>query len=367
MNRINALTLTLALSLTGAISPLAQGRQLPQWARTVAPQVQTKQPSAQSNDQIKAPQYKVAVESNLVALDVLVTDEDGNVLSSLKRENFRILDNGKPQAITSFASTNNPITIVMLLEYSGIAYDYFAYKGAYWGAQFLNHLDAKDWVALVTYDLKPTIQVDFTHNKVDVQNALGGLSFPAFREANLFDALVDTLDRLDRMSGKKAILLITTGANPFGEATLDETIARIKKTDVTIFCVGMAEREYMTAQTSTPVGYLQAKNQLETFANLTGGLAWFPRFEGEMPSLFRSVVGFLRSEYQLGFSPSAPALDGKYHKLKVEVIGPDGKPLRVTNAKGKQRKVIVYARQGYVAAKATNKPKTERTDTRRTQ
>jgi len=359
MNRINALTLTLVLFLTGALSRLTQGRQLPQWAETRAPQVQTKQPSAQGNDQIKAPQYKVAVESNLVALDVLVTDEDGNVLSSLKRENFRILDNGKPQAITSFASTGNPITIVMLLEYSGTAYDYFAYKGAYWGSQFLNHLDPKDWVALVTYDLKPTIRVDFTHNKVDVQNALGNLSFPVFREANLFDALVDTLDRLDRMSGKKAILVITTGANTFGKATLDETIARIKKTDVTIFCVGVAEREYMTAETSlgrTSLGYLQSKNQLQTFANLTGGLAWFPRFEGEMPSLFRSVVGFLRSEYQLGFSPPAGTLDGKYHKLKVEAIGLDGKPLRVTNAKGKQSKVIVYARQGYVAVKTPNKP-----------
>jgi len=359
MNRLNTTELALALLLMGVLLPLALGRQAPHWSRGETAQVQTNHSSAQGNDQIKGPQYKVAVESNLVVVDVLVTDEDGNVLSSLKRENFRILDNGKPQAITSFASTKNPITIVMLLEYSGIAYDYFAYKGAYWGSQFLNHLDPKDWVALVTYDLKPTIRVDFTHNKVDVQNALGNLSFPAFREANLFDALVDTLDRLDRMSGKKAILLITTGANTFGKATLDETVARIKKTDVTIFCVGVAEREYMMAETSigrTSPGYLQSKNQLETFANLTGGLAWFPRFEGEMPSLFRSVVGFLRSEYELGFSPPGAALDGKYHKLKVDVIGPDGKSLRVTNAKGKQRKLVVYARQGYVAAKTANKP-----------
>ena len=97
------------------------------------------------------------------------------------------------------------------------------------------------------------------------------------------------------------------------------------------------------------IGYLQVKNQLQTFADLTGGLAWFPRFEGEVPSLFRSVVGFLRSEYDLGFSPPSSALDGKYHKLKVEIVGPDGNPLRVTDAKGRRRKITVYARDGYVA------------------
>jgi len=69
-----------------------------------------------------------------------------------------------------------------------------------------------------------------------------------------------------------------------------------------------------------------------------------------VPSLFRSVVGFLRSEYDIGFAPAKEALDGRYHKLKVEVVGPDGKPLRVTDAKGRRRKIEVFARDGCVAA-----------------
>lgn len=317
-------------------------------------QVQTQQVSPSAADQQKPPEYSISVESNLVMLDVLVTDEDGKVLSGLKRGNFRVLDNGKPQVITHFAPTEDPITIVMLLEYSGLAYDYFAYKAAYWGSGFLRHLDSKDWVALVTYDMKPTIQVDFTRNKMEVQDALSTLSYPGFSEANLFDALVDTLDKLDRVAGKKAILLITTGANTFGRTTLDQAIDRVKESDVTIFCIGVAESEYMMAETrggGSVIGYLQAKNQLQTFANVTGGLAWFPRFEGEIPGLFGSVVGFLRSEYDLGFSPSETMRDDKYHKLKVDIVGPDGRPLRITDAKGRRRKVVVYAREGYVAAK----------------
>lgn len=333
-----------ALFLTIATSAL------PQETAGVPPR--TRHLGLQTDSQQSSPQYTASIDSNLVLLDVLVTDEDGNVLAGLKRENFRILDEGKLQVINSFAPTDDPITVVLLLEYSAIAYDYFAYKGAYWGSAFLSHLDERDWVALVTYDLNPSIQVDFTRNKAEVRDALGALSFPSFSEVSLFDAIVDTLDKLDRVPGKKAILLITTGINTFSKTSLDEAINRVKKSDVTMFSIGVAESEFLMAEMrggGSMVGYLQAKNQLQTFADLTGGLAWFPRFEGELPGLFRSVVGFLRNEYDLGFSPPSESLDGKYHKLKVEIVGSDVASLRVTDTKGRRRKIAVYARQGYVA------------------
>jgi VWFA-related protein len=212
-----------------------------------------KTPQAVPQQQSKPPEYSISLESNLVVLDVLVTDEDGNVLSGLKKENFRVLDNGKPQIITQFAPTEDPITIVILMEYSGLAYDYFAYKAAYWGSGFLNHLDSKDWVALITYDMRPTIQVDFTRNKAEVQDALSTLSYPGFNEANLFDAILDTLEKLEHVQGKKSILLITTGVDTFSKVTLDETIDRLKQNDVTIFCVGVAESEYQMAETRSGV------------------------------------------------------------------------------------------------------------------
>jgi VWFA-related protein len=308
----------------------------------------------ETQEKAQAPDYSISVESNLVALDVLVTDEDGNVLAGLKKGNFRVLDNGKPQVITQFEPTNDPITIVILIEYSSLAYDYFAYKAAYWGSGFLDHLDSKDWVALVTYDMKSTIQVDFTHNKVEVRDALSALSYPGFSEANLFDAIAYTLEKLEHVKGKKSILLITTGIDTFSQNTLNEVIQRLKENDVTIFSIGIAESEFLAAEAragGTSISYLQAKNQLDTFAKLTGGIAYFPRFEGEIPDIFRSVVGFLRSEYEIGFAPPKSALDGKYHKLKVEIVAPDGRLLKVINKQGKTRKVVVFAREGYMATK----------------
>ena len=287
-------------------------------------------------------------ESDVVHLDVLVTDQDGRVLRALKKENFRVLDNGQPQVVTNFAPTSAPLTMVILMEYSGTAYSYFAYKAANWGSMFVNYLEPRDWIALVTYDLKPSIRVDFTRNKASIRDALATLSFPQFRETNLFDSLLDTLDRLEEVKGKKSLLLIGTGANTFSSNTLGAVIDRIQRTDVTIFGVGLAESEYLRTHRGN-ITYLQAKNQLDTFADETGGITYFPRFEGELPDIFRSIAGFLRSQYSIGFAPSNLAADGRYHKLKVEIVGPDGKPLQVTNEKGKRRKLVVYARRGYFA------------------
>lgn len=305
--------------------------------------------AAQTED--KPQQATISVDTTLVNLDVLVTDQEGRVLSGLKKENFRVLDEGKFQKIQQFEPTTAPITIAMLMEYSGIANSHFAAKAASWGSGFLDHLDPLDWVALVTYDIKPAVKLDFTRNKAEMKQRLSTLSYPSFREANLYDAIIDTLERLDRVKGKKAILLISTGVNTLGAASLEDTLQRIKQSDVAIFVVGLAESEYMRSQISggASVSYLQAKNQLQTFAKLSGGTAWFPRFEGEMTDIFGGVANFLRSQYSLGFSPENLAQDGKYHKLKVEIVQPDGSPLIVTDAKGKRQKLIVYAREGYIA------------------
>jgi VWFA-related protein len=339
------LTAVVALVL-GADAVHAQGQPGP-----IPPPAKSQLPQPPSNRVEKsAPSPAISVETALVSLDVLVTDEDGLVLGGLKKENFRVLDEGKAQTITHFEPTGAPITIVMLMEYSGSAYDYFAYKAASWGSTLLNHLEPKDYLALVTYDIKPTVRVDFTRNRAAVQDALSTLSYPQFHEANLFDALIDTLDRLKRVKGKTSILLVTTGANTMSQSTLDDALRRVKESDATIFSVGVAEAEYQSSGGSS-LSYLQAKNQLQTFAKLSGGTAWFPRFEGEIPDIFKSVATFLRSQYRIGFSPANLAHDGKYHKLKVEIVRPDGSPLIVTNPKGKRQKLEVYTREGYTAPK----------------
>ena len=192
-------------------------------------------------------------------------------------------------------------------------------KAQVWSDGFLNELKPKDWVALKTFDLRTTLQVDFTQDKREVDQAIRTLGFPGFHEANLFDAVYETVDQVRDVKGKKSILVIASGYDTFSKHTLDQILRRLKEADVTIFCVGTAEAVDLYTPNGGGVGYLQAKNQLSTFARMTGGYAWFPRFDAEVPGIFGSVAAFLRNQYTLVFSPNTPQ-DGRYHKLSVEVL-----------------------------------------------
>ncbi|HEV2490698.1 MAG TPA: VWA domain-containing protein [Candidatus Acidoferrales bacterium] len=323
----------------------------------VAPQMTFAAPQQQGpvkppQTQQQQPQYTLTVQSRVVQVNTVVTDQDGNIVTGLKKENFRITDNGQPQQIVNFEPNDAPITIVILLDFDARFYQIFSYYSQEIAYGFAPHLGPQDWVALVTFDLKPKIVVDFTKNKQEIQNGIATLGFPGFSESNLFDALIDTLDRLKDVQGKKAILLIAPGDDTFSKHTLSQTYDALKQTNVTVFCIGSIEQLTVTSPNEGGIGYLQAKNQMEYFARLTGGYAWFPRFQGELPDDFNDVVAFLRNQYSLGFLPPDSARDGKYHKIKLEVVDDKGNPLMVEGKKGKMKKVVVYAREGYQAPKA---------------
>jgi len=307
------------------------------------------------------PDYSIKVDVPLVSLDVLVTTKDGQTIPGLKKENFKIMEDGTPQQISTFNQTEAPITAVLLVEFASTNY-YFIVDALNASYSFANTLKKDDWVAVISYDMKPQILADFTQDKRAVQAALNQLRMPGFAETNLFDALFDTLDRVDRIEGKKYIILVSTGVDTFSKLTLDKILKKVKTTkDVTIYpvSVGWAEREWWESHgraaphgMGIPVGnmdYLQADNEMKTFASLTGGRAYFPRFEGELPEIFHDIAADIRNQYSISYHPSNTKLDGTYRKLKVELHAPDGGPLKIRDQKGKDVKYVVYAREGYTA------------------
>ena len=311
------------------------------------------------------PDYSLKVNVPLVNVDVMVTTKDGQFVPGLKQDNFRVIEDGVPQKVSHFTVSQAPITAVLLIEFASTNYVFMidALRASY---AFADSLKKDDWVAVAYYDMQPHILVDFTQDKRAVYGALNELRIPGFAETNEFDALYDTLDRLDRIEGKKYIILVTTGIDSFSKLTLDKMMKKIKDTkDVTIFpiSVGFMLREWCETHPSYycrnmahgmgievhNIDYLQADNELRTFAAMTGGRAYFPRFEGEMPELFSDISNDIRNQYTLSYSPTNTKLDGTYRKLKVQVIAPDGGPLKVKDQKGKDVKIEVVAREGYTA------------------
>lgn len=307
------------------------------------------------------PDYSLKVNVPLVNVDVLVTTKNGQFVPGLHKENFRVAEDGVPQDISNFTVSEAPITAVLLTEFASTNY-YFLVDALNASYTFANTLKKDDWVAVEYYDMQPHILVDFTQDKRAVTGALNQLRIPGFAETNLFDALYDTLDRLDRVEGKKYIILITTGYDSFSKLTLDKITKKIKDTkDVTIFpiSIGWYIREMCEVRGCTgmtrgmvPVNrmdYLQADNEMRTFASMTGGRAYFPRFQAEFAEIFQDVGDDIRHQYSLAYHPTNTKLDGTYRKLKVQVVAADGGPLKVKDQKGKDVKIEVVAREGYTA------------------
>jgi VWFA-related protein len=303
------------------------------------------------------PDYSIKVNVPLVNVDVMVTTKSGQFVPGLKQENFRLFEDGAQQQIASFNVTKAPITAVLLVEYGATRYSFMidALQASY---AFANTLRKDDWIAVSYYDMQPHILVDFTQDKRAVYGALNQLRIPGFAETNLFDALYDTLDRLDRVEGKKYVILITTGYDSFSKLTLDKITKKVKDTkDVTIFPISVGQIARIMGRAgdrsmgihASEMDYLQADNEMRTFAAITGGRAYFPRFQAEYGEDFQDIGNDIRNQYSLSYHPTNNKLDGTYRKLKVQVVAPDGAPLKVKDQKGKDQKIDIVARDGYTA------------------
>jgi len=309
------------------------------------------------------PDYSIRVNVPLVNVDVMVTTKDGQFINGLKKDNFKIYEDGAPQTINNFGKSEAPITAVLLVEFASTN-GYMLYDMLNASYAFANGLKKDDYVAVVSYDMKPQIQLDFTQDKNAVRGAINSMRIPGFSETNLFDALYDTLDRVDRIEGHKYIILVSTGIDTFSKLNLDQITKKVKAThDVTIFpvsigwylrticetrgCTGMSHG--IASRGMSSIDYLQADNELQTFARLTGGRFYQPRFEAAFQDAFNEILGDVRNQYNIAYHPTNPKQDGSYRKLKVEVVAPDGGPLKVRDQKGKDIKYQIITREGYYA------------------
>lgn len=293
--------------------------------------------------------FTLSTTTTLVNVDVLVLDSNGNPIPTLTKANFRLSDDGVPQTVSNFGATEAPMTVCMLIEFSNQNYNFLilALRDAY---EFVRIVEPKDWIAVVSFDMNTQILQDFTQNRYEVTTALDRLRIPGFSEINLYDALAFTIDRMKDIQGRKAILAICTGFDTFSKLNYDQMLKIARSSDAVIYPISILE--FMTIRRGENISTLQARNALNTIAKYSGGQAYFPRFVQDMPSVYEQIAGQLRQQYSLGFTPSNPSKDGKFHKLKVDVIDPQGNPLKIIDQKGKNVKYRVVFREGYYAPKS---------------
>jgi VWFA-related protein len=339
---------------TGDVGPMA----IPQ-KREEAPPPPPPAPKAPAN----MPEYSIRVDVPLVTVPVSVITKDGQFIPGLKSANFRIYEDGVPQKILSASPTEANITAVLLVEFAqnSWAFMYDALNASY---AFANSLKKDDWVAVVSFDLKPHILVDFTQDKRAIYAALNDMMMtPTFSEVNIYDALYDTLDRIDGVEGRKYIILISSGCDTFSKTNFDTVLKKVKASrNVVIYPISTGRAMLVWAEAqgygqpgsgmrncSDNMDFLAADAQMKAYAQATGGKWYAPRFEGEFGEVFGNIAAQIRNEYVISYRPTNTKQDGTYRKLKVEVVAPDGGPIKVRDQKGKDVKYSIITRDGYTA------------------
>jgi VWFA-related protein len=183
------------------------------------------------------------------------------------------------------------------------------------------------------------------------------------QETNLFDALYDTIDRLENVEGRKYIILITSGRDSFSKHTLDQTLKKVQGSkDIAIYAIGTGKALVNYAETHGLMRYLcqitefncemtfvQGDNQMKTFARMTGGKFYEPMFDGQLRENFNDIAQTIRNQYAIAYHPTNSAQDGSFRKIKVELVDDTGHPLKMRDQKGKDIKYQIVAREGYKA------------------
>jgi len=293
-------------------------------------------------------QGAISLDVNLVNLDVVVIDKNGNPIGGMEKRHFKIFDDNVEQTITNFTTVESPLTVVVVVEFTQFGlYISNIYQSI---GGFIASLRDNDWAALVAYDIHPTLVTDFTKNKNLIFEGLKSLRNPTTSETGFFDAVYDTLQKLDKVDGKKAIFLMSTGLDSISRHTYGEALKKAQASDTMIYGISMTQlyRLYYGNRMSNELNIelLAADNQLTQLSTATGGTTFLPRFDTEYPSIYEAMSHQLRNQYNLAFIPTNQKKDGKFHKLRVVVEDLD------VNKDGKLDGLKAHARQGYYAPRS---------------
>jgi Ca-activated chloride channel family protein len=297
-----------------------------------------------------SPQVTVRVE--LVMAPVSVSDAHGNPVVGLTLHNFRVLDGGAERPISFFEPVSGDAHLLVLVETGPAVYLIHTQHLAAAGALFAG-LAPNDQVTLVAYDQAPRrLLLPLTADRAALARALGGLEYSlGSGQLNLFGAISAAVDWLAPVSGKKAIVLLSTGLDTGRPGRWESLVEQLRDSDVSIFPVALGgelrtakpKKKSQAPRSEPGMSFEQADRILNSLAQISGGRVYVPRSAADFAPIYRQVAATLRSQYLLGFQPGLH--DGRSHSITVQVFDKNGRPL--APARGGKPRFRIFAREGY--------------------
>ena len=305
----------------------------------IAAQAQSQHPSVRVEAQ-QAPTFSVSV--NLIKVPISIFDERGAMVQNLRREDFRIYEDGVQQDIRSFGRDSNPVSVVLLLDTSAtVEKELKKIKEA--AENFAAALSNGDRVSIITFADNADLALDWTANRKLVHKALRKVE-SGLRTA-LYDAmLIAAGDQLGGVEGRKAIVLLTDGLNNQSSVSFRDAALSTVQSQASLYVVSKTIMVREAARTQRRVMMLSNiykrmfgdDNYIEEFfrrreaefadlSEKTGGRCFFPTDYDQVKDVYSQVAQELRSQYFLTYISNQRRMRNSFHEISVEYLPPASK------------------------------------------
>ena len=256
---------------------------------------------------------------NLVEVYAAVTDRAGNPVTGLTRDDFTVLEDGQPQALSAFAEGDFPLSVAIAVDRSfsmGAKQLPTAVSAA---RTLLGELRPQDQSMLVGIGSEIEVLAPLSTDRPAQMRALSALT--PWGTTGLHDAIIQSIDAIQAAKGRRALVLLSDGSDRYSKATAAEALDRARRSDVMVYPIALGR--------ARPALFAQ-------LASLTGGRSFQPKTPAELNVIMRTIANELRHQYLLGYTPSRPIVRGEeqWRTITVRVNRPD---------------VTVRARDGYLA------------------
>ncbi|HVF50512.1 MAG TPA: VWA domain-containing protein [Pyrinomonadaceae bacterium] len=295
----------------------------------------------------------VRVDTSLTNVLLTAVDKDRRFVTTLKREDVRLLENGQPQEISLFErETNLPLSLALLLDASKSQERTLPDEQSA-ARDFVERVlrPAKDSMTVISFNAEPTSEQSLTDDKAKLRAAIDRVKIelppdnPECRNTGdvpvdedprcwtgIWDSLWITVNEVLSQTPertRRAVILLSDGEDTSSATKRQEAIDFAVRHNVVVYSIGIGEREY----------YGMNEGALRKVAEQTGGRAFFPVSKPELDAAFAQIEQELRAQYLISYTPSNKQRDGSFRQLKIEIVNPE---LR------KQKMRLLY-RQGYYA------------------
>ena len=365
MKKIALLTLMLTLVMSASVLAQSRTRRAPAVKGGATKPTPTKaKPTVKNNnaDELAVPdgpppppppskasqEEEIIVDTNLVTTPVTVLDRNGRFIPGLKRKDFKIFENGVPQAVTHFQSEETPFTVVLMIDISPST-RYSIDDIRYAAVTFVNQLRPEDKVMVVNFDRQIRVMTEPTNDKKALFTAIYKSQFGS--GTSLYEA-VDAAVNMDfvQTPGRKAVVIFTDGVDTTSRsATYESTVSAVEEVDALVYPIRYDTQGSMGPQVAayppsnvqpgvlaqlgrgqTEMEYALGKEYLNTIATNSGGRIFEASAMTDLESVFKGVAAELRQQYSVGYYPDDTGKPGDRKKIKIDIIG---KPNAVVRSK----------------------------------